>query len=103
MEDELNANKYFDFAAKDGFFRHGYLLTGNDPSKYKKYTPKEIIEWEIRHKKYRNALNQERASMLIKLAQLYDVDLPANLKLIAKKDNNKSKDPDKPGYSNESK
>ena len=35
----------------------------------------------MRHKRYRDALNVERASKLIRLAQLYEVELPADLKV----------------------
>ena len=65
---------------KDISFRHGYRIAGNDPTNYKKYTPKQIVEWEVKHKQYRNALNKEKAPKLIRLAQLYEVELPADLK-----------------------
>ena len=49
---------------------------GNDSSKYQKLTPKQIIEWEMRHKNYREALTQEKSPNLLKLAKLYGAEPP---------------------------
>ena len=49
---------------------------GNDPSKYQKLKPKQIIEWEMRHKNYRDALNKEKSPNLLKLAELYNAEYP---------------------------
>ena len=58
LEEEESTRTNFNFVAKDYFYRNGYLVMGNDPSKYQKFSPKQIIEWEMRHKNYRDACNE---------------------------------------------
>lgn len=43
-------------------------------------TPKQIIEWEMKHKNYREALNEEKSSNLLKLAKLYEAEFPSPIR-----------------------
>ena len=76
LEDEESTRNNFNFVSTDYFFRNGYLVMGNDSAKYQKLTPKQIIEWEMRHKNYRDALTNEKSPNLIKLAKLYGAEFP---------------------------
>ena len=49
---------------------------GSDQSNYIKFSPKQIIEWDMRHKNYRGALTEERFPNLLKLAKLYGAEVP---------------------------